>query len=92
MITSGEVLAPPEITAPAGSTLTIRNNDEVMHTVTSESAEGAFDDTGDFDVLASAGGIQVLTVPEAESGTIFYYYCRLHKSAMTPADGKIIIE
>lgn len=92
LITSGEVFATPEILVSSGATLTIRNSDEVIHTVTSESAEGAFDNTGDFDVLISAGGIQVLTLPAAESGTIFYYYCRLHEGAMTPADGRIVIE
>lgn len=92
LIASGSVLTTPEVTASAGAVLTIRNNDEVTHTVTSESAEGAFDNTGDFDVLISAGGIQVLTLPEAGAGTIFYYYCRLHEGAMTPADGIITID
>ena len=92
IIGEGEIFTTTELTAPSGGVITILNQDSTPHTVTSESSAGAFDDTGDFNVLVASDGEGLLTLPEAASGTIFYYYCRLHEEAMTPAGGTITIE
>ena len=82
----------PDITAPSGATITILNNDDAPHTITSESAEDAFDNDGTFDVPVISNGDGLLTLPEASSGTVFYFYCRFHTSLMTPSTGTITIE
>ena len=92
LIEEGHTFVTSEITAASGEVLAVINNDDTPHSITSESAPGAFDDTGDFDVLVPSEGSQVLAVPEAPVGTIFYFYCRLHGDTMTPADGMITIE
>ncbi|MBI2340717.1 MAG: hypothetical protein HYU99_10215 [Deltaproteobacteria bacterium] len=91
-ISAGHVFATPALTAPSGSTITVINNDDTPHTVTSQSAEDAFDDTGDFDVTVSSGGTALLTLPEAASGTVFFYYCAFHVDGMSPSSGTIAIE
>ena len=91
-ISSGNIFATPDITAPSGSTITIVNDDSSSHTVTSQSAESAFDDTGDFDVTVASEGTALLTLPEAASGTVFFYYCRFHLDSMSPSSGTITIE
>ncbi|MBI4411439.1 MAG: hypothetical protein HY541_03025 [Deltaproteobacteria bacterium] len=92
VIASGSVFATPDISAASGATVTIINNDDSPHTVTSESAESAFDETGDFDVTVSSEGTALLTLPEAPSGTVFFYYCRFHLDSMNPSSGTITIE
>ncbi|MEP7201732.1 MAG: cupredoxin domain-containing protein [Ilumatobacteraceae bacterium] len=54
---------------PAGTALTITNQDGVAHTVT--------DDAGDFSVDAPAGGTATLTIPTA--GT-YQIHCNIHSS------------
>lgn len=92
VIGSGEIFETPDITAPSGAVVTILNHDGTPHTITSESAAGAFDNDGTFDVLVPSSGDQVLTLPVAPSGTIYFYYCRFHQGGMTPTDGTITIE
>lgn len=60
---------PAETTVPAGTKLTISNQDVAPHTVTSEE-KGAFD-TGTFDGGAKA------TVTLKKAGT-YKYFCELH--------------
>ncbi|MDO8519661.1 MAG: hypothetical protein Q7T11_05820 [Deltaproteobacteria bacterium] len=92
IIGEGNSFITSEVTASSGEVLAVINHDDTPHSITSESAVGAFDDTGDFDVLVPSEGTQVLELPEAVSGTVYFFYCRLHDEIMTPADGTITIE
>lgn len=93
VIVIGEmVFVTPDIVAPSGATIVILNNDNTPHSVTSESAEDAFDDDGTFDVSVGSDGDGLLTLPEAPSGTVFYFYCKFHTSLMSPSTGTITIE
>ncbi len=91
VIEAGEILATSTINADSESTITIINHDDAPHTITSASALDAFDNSGDFDVLVPASGNALLTLPEAVSGDEFFFYCRFHTEAMSPASGVIII-
>lgn len=82
----------PEMTSASGAQITIVNQDDVPHTVTSQSAPGAFDDTGDFDAIVGSEGVQIFVLPEAPSGTEFYFYCRFHQETMIPDSGTITIQ
>src|SRR5690606_38721189 len=76
-----------DIDAAAGDTLIILNHSDSLHTVTSQSAPGAFDDTGDFDVIVTAGSSNTLTVPAgAASGDVLYFYCRFHLDSYANPD------
>lgn len=88
----GKILATPAITAASGATVSILNKDSSPHTVTSQSAAGAFDDTGVFDVILPAGGADVFTLPSDPSGTVIHFYSRFDLEALAPADGTITIE
>ena len=75
-ISEGLDFTPLELVLPAGANITILNRHSSPHSVTSQSAPDTFDNTGDFDVLIPSDGVNYLTVPDAPSGTIFYYYRR----------------
>lgn len=92
VIGAGNTFATTEVTAASGATITIINNDSDPHTITSESAEGAFDDTEDFDTVVGSDSKGLLTIPDLPSGTILFFYCRFHEGSMSPADGTIVIE
>lgn len=92
VIGSGNTFATTELTVPAGSTVVITNQDGDPHTITSESALGAFDNSGDFDVVVGSDSKGLLTVPDLPSGTTLFFYCRFHEGSMSPADGTIVIE
>lgn len=92
IVEPGMIFATPEITAPSGATIAILNRtDQPLHIV-SQSAEDQFDDTGEFDILVPSSGAQVLTLPEAPSGTVFFYYDAFYTTSMTPDSGTITIE
>lgn len=93
LLSEGEILTTSEITVASDQSIIIINHDTTPHTITSETAIGAFDNSGDFDVLVPASGTALLTLPEdAVSGDEFFFYCRFHEDVMTPSDGRIIIE
>jgi len=92
VIGAGNTFATPDITAPAGATITILNRDDNPHTVTSQTAEDAFDNTGVFDAMVPSDGTQILTLPAAASGTVFFFYDRFYEDVMSPANGSITIE
>jgi len=92
LFVSPNILVNDEITAPAGATVVVVNNDSVSHTVTSQSAQDAFDDTGDFDVEVVAGQAGSFTAPTAPSGAQFFFYCRNQEAALVPSNGVLTIE
>ncbi len=94
MIASGMRFATASLTVPAGTAIAVRNEDSLPHTVTSESAPNAFAPSGVFDTgTIAAGGTATITIPaSAASGTVYYYYCSIHKSGMVPAHGMIMVQ
>lgn len=93
IIASGGTLATSSLTALAGESLSILNNDNSPHTITSQTASDAFDDSGTFDVEIPSDGVGILTLPaDAASGTVFYFYCRYFETALSPSSGTITIE
>ena len=92
VIESDRILVTPNITAAAGAAVPIVNHDTESHTITSQSAENSFDDNGTFDVLIPAQSTQVLTLPNAPIGTVFFYYSRFDTDLLNPSSGTITIE
>jgi len=88
--------SPLNLAVPPGATVTVMNDDGMLHSVTSESAPGAFTpgsvagvsfDTGEF-----ASGTSSFTVPaSAANGTIIPYYCTFHKAGMMTPNGTITV-
>lgn len=78
--------SPENLTVPPGATIEVENDDNVPHSVTSESAPGTYTpgavsgvsfDTGIFTGKAS------FSIPaNAPDGTVVPYYCRVHTSTM----------
>jgi hypothetical protein len=92
IITSTLNLIPSEIFVPSGGRISIINEDSNPHTITSQSAADAFDNSGTFDVLVPSGGVANLTIPESPSGTVYHFYCRFYLGALSPSGGSITIE
>lgn len=88
--------SPANLDVPAGSTVTVTNADAVPHTVTSQSAPGAFTPGGvagvSFDTGSIAGGASgTFTIPAgAPVGTVVPYYCTVHLGGMANA-GQITV-
>jgi plastocyanin len=66
---------PPTLTVPVGTTVTWKNSDSTLHTVTSGSAETGVSGT-EFDSSYMAGG-KTFQHTFSSAGT-FDYYCTLH--------------
>ncbi|MGZ3418088.1 MAG: cupredoxin domain-containing protein [Polyangiales bacterium] len=86
--------SPADITVDPGGVIVVRNVDPEPHSVTSESAEGAFSPGGvngvSFDTGAFASGDRTITIPTtAPHGTVVPYYCSVHTSGMP--QGRITI-
>ncbi len=92
IISQGNIFATTALTATSGGVVTVVNDDDTLHTIASESAEDAFDNTGSFNITVTSQGTEVFTLPTATSGTVFFFYCAIHTSSMTPANGTITIE
>lgn len=90
---AGMSFSPLTLDAAPGETITVVNAAAVAHTVTSESAEDAFDDSGDFDTGSlSSGGEGSITIPaDATADTDLFFYCEIHKGGMDTPNGTIHI-
>ncbi|MGV8107026.1 MAG: cupredoxin domain-containing protein, partial [Nitrososphaerota archaeon] len=73
--TAAQFYTPPTLTVPTGATVTWKNADSTLHTVTSGSAEGGESGTEFDSSYLAAGKTFQWTFPTA--GT-FDYYCTLH--------------
>lgn len=83
---SGFAFSPQNLNAAPGATVTVVNKDPTPHSVTSESAPGAFTpgavggvqfDTGPFT------GQRTFTIPaSAQPGTVVPYFCTVHRQGM----------
>jgi plastocyanin len=82
-----------ELNALPGDTITVINDDDEDHTVTSESAQNAFDDSGDFDTgILEPGETDTFTIPfDASIGDSFFFYCDVHEATMVTPNGRIDI-
>jgi plastocyanin len=79
--------SPTNLDVPPGATVTVVNQDSVLHSVTSESAMGNFSPGGvngvSFDTGAFTAGQRTFTIPaSAPLGTVVPYYCSVHLSNM----------
>ena len=85
---------PKEITVEVGETIFFHNQDGIPHRILSESAEGLFDNTGNFasnPIIHDSYG--TITIPEtATSGDILFFYTEYLTSTMTTPDGTITVE
>jgi plastocyanin len=94
---AGFAFSPADFTVDPGTVITVANDDSVAHTVTSETADNSFSpgavsgisfNTGSI----APGGSATITIPsDATSGAVVPYYCQIHTSGMSPANGHITI-
>jgi len=104
VIDAGAAYVPERLTVPPGATVTVRNEDDMAHTVTSgncvgttctpETFDGVTIDTGS--IAAGAEGSFLIPVT-ATSGTEVPYFCEFHPGAGNPPAtmanlGVIVIE
>lgn len=81
------------LTARPGEVIRVVNEDDSSHTLTSQSAPDAFDDSGEFDSGTINGHSEALvSLPtDAAPGEKFYFYCDIHLDGMRTANGTITI-
>lgn len=82
-----------DIAAEPGQIVTFYNLDSIVHHILSESAEDAFDDSGDFDSgPIAAGSFGFINVPEdAQIGDTFFFYDGILTDAMATPNGVITV-
>jgi plastocyanin len=78
---------PLNVTVPPGATITVRNLDGILHSVTSEAAMGNYSPGAvngvSFDTGLFSTGDKTITIPaNAAPGTVVPYFCRFHLSMM----------
>ncbi len=71
---SGSVFNPKTVTVGPGDTVTWTNADAIVHSVVAD-VSGGPDSTTDFPNGLATGDIYEWTVPNAPSGTKYYYHC-----------------
>jgi len=88
--------SPIPLAVPPGGTVTVLNQDAMPHSVTSETADGAFTPGAVGGVQFDTGvftGQRTFTIPaNAVDGTVIPYYCTVHKSLMATPDGSIRVD
>jgi len=88
------VYSPADLTVDPGATIIVRNLDSEPHSVTSETAEGAFKPGAvngvSFDTGSYSSSDRTITIPVgAPHGTVVPYYCSVHLGGMM--QGRITI-
>ena len=94
---SGLAYSPVSLSVPPGATITVVNNDNMLHSVTSEASPGAFVRGGvagiSFDTGEFSSGQRTIQIPStAASGTVVPFYCTAHLSTMATPTGSITID
>jgi plastocyanin len=83
---SSYAFSPANLTVSSGTTVTVRNEDSVQHSVTSEAALNAVTPGAvsgiQFDTGPFAGTATFTISSGASSGTIIPYFCTVHGSMM----------
>ena len=77
----GSVYAPQTVTVAGGQTVTWVNRDSVAHSVTVDTQAGGPDSDSVHPAGMTNGQTYFWTVPNAPSGTKYYYHCRFHGTA-----------
>ena len=93
---SGMSFSPLNLEAPPGATITVLNRDSMAHSVTQQTAAGAFvpgapAGTTPFDTGLFTGSKSFALPAGLADGTVLYYYCTSHTSLMTTPNGTITI-
>ena len=78
---------PLNVTVSPGTTITVRNLDGILHSLTSEAAMGNYSPGAvngvSFDTGLFSTGDKTITIPaNAAPGTVVPYFCRFHLSMM----------
>ncbi|HET9598746.1 MAG TPA: hypothetical protein VFP65_24440 [Anaeromyxobacteraceae bacterium] len=93
IVIDGFAFSPPTLEVPPGATVTVRNADEVPHSVTSERAPGAFEPGAVAGVSFDTGaftGVRTFTIPEtAPPGAVVPFFCSVHRGSMRTPNGEI---
>ena len=79
--------SPDNLDVPPGETVTVRNLDAMLHSVTSEAALDDFTPGAvggvSFDTGTFASGTRSFSLPAtAAAGTVIHYYCEVHDGVM----------
>lgn len=87
--------SPLNLRVPPGATVTVVNQDSVLHSVTSEATAGAFTPGGvagvSFDTRLFTGTTTFAIPASAPDGTVVPYYCTSHGGTMTTPNGTITV-
>jgi plastocyanin len=77
---------PQSLEVPPGTTITVRNLDSMVHSVTSETLPGVFSFGAvngiAFDTGAFIGEKEIVIPQSASVGTIVPYFCTVHRGSM----------
>ncbi len=89
--------SPLNIGVAPGTVITVRNEDDVNHSVTSESRKGIFKKGSVGGISFDTGVFMIpphpITIPsDAHVGTIIPYFCTVHKDNMATPTGYITIK
>ena len=91
----GNAFSPLRLEVAPGATVTVRNLDDMVHSVTSESAPGTFRPGAASGVSFDTGlftGVRTFTIPaNAPVGASVPYYCSSHQQTMVTPTGEIAI-
>lgn len=91
----GNAFSPLRLEVTPGATVTVRNLDDMVHSVTSESAPGTFRPGAASGVSFDTGlftGVRTFTIPaNAPVGASVPYYCSSHQQTMVTPTGEIAI-
>ena len=94
---TGMTFTPLNLNVPPGATVTVKNDDTMPHSVTSEAKALAFTPGSvggvQFDTGIFSGGQKTFTIPaNAVEKAVVPYYCRNHQGAMATPTGTITID
>jgi plastocyanin len=88
--------SPLNLHVPPGGTVTVVNQDSVVHSVTSEASPNAFTNGSVGGVAFDTGlftGTRTFTIPaNAPTGTVVPYFCMNHRAMMNTPNGSITID
>lgn len=87
----GLILGTPSLTLLKDQNLTIINNDDIPHTVTSQTLADSFVSDDQLDVEVPSHSTLVVASEDLPP-TSFSFFCQYSKSALTPSSGTITIK
>jgi plastocyanin len=88
--------SPLNLHVPPGGTVTVVNQDSVVHSVTSEASPNAFTNGSVSGIAFDTGlftGTRTFTIPaNAPTGAVVPYFCMNHRGMMNTPNGSITID